>query len=84
MLENGYGYKTTVANTRSLISTLEINEDDFVTQANKLRMKDYTDFDIKIEKLLVEMSKRKDSWKVIEVYKRIDIDAFSQYFKNLE
>ncbi|MCM1220333.1 MAG: hypothetical protein NC548_38205 [Lachnospiraceae bacterium] len=52
VLDNGYGYSATVNNTRSLLSKAGINESQFVSKAEKILMKDYTDIDVKISELL--------------------------------
>jgi hypothetical protein len=86
VLENGYGYEETVANMRSLISALNMEESDFVSRANELLMEDYTDFDVKIRELFQEMSKRKDLWTVEWIYNRIEFreKRFSQLLNSLK
>jgi hypothetical protein len=85
VLDNGYAYNYSVTNLRKILSTLNIDEDIFVDKANKILMKDYTDIDVKIRNLLIEMNpyKRK-KWQIIYTFEKIDQDTFDLYFRNLE
>jgi hypothetical protein len=78
ILENGYGYKETVNNTRELLRILDINEDDFCKRAEELLMKNYSAFDKKIVNLMEKMSRRKN---LMDIYGRIEIEDFALILK---
>lgn len=82
ILDNGYGYKETVSNLRSLISKAGINEKAFVREANKILMEDYTDIDVKIRGLLQRMYKGTKN--VGEAFDKIEIKDFSRFLKILD
>jgi hypothetical protein len=77
ILENGYGYDRAVKNLRMLLKSLCINEDVFLQRAYRELMKDYTDFDDKMERIVLQMTKRKDTWKVCDAFESIDTDQFT-------
>jgi hypothetical protein len=81
ILSNGYGYSATVNNLRSLLSTLNINEKDFVREANIVLMEDYSNIDDKIRDIAMKISKRKDSWKVKESFNMLEHDDFDNFLK---
>jgi hypothetical protein len=80
VLENGYGYKETVANMRKLLNTLDIDNRKFYIESEKLLMQDYTNFDKKIVNLMEDMSGRKN---LMNVFGFIERDDFDNYLKIL-
>ena len=80
ILNNGYGYKLTVDNTRKMLKELKIDESVFCMEAKKMLMKDYTDFDRKIVSLLEKLSKKKN---LMRVFGHIENKEFENYLEIL-
>lgn len=76
ILENGYGYSSTVTNLRKLLKKANIDENKFTQRAMKLLMKDYAHFD---EKLFTELSKmytKSHKQALKYVYLRLEVKEF--------
>jgi hypothetical protein len=76
ILNSGYGYSDTVANTRKILDMLNINNGKFYTAAEKLLMKDYADFDKNIVSIMEKMSGRKN---IMDIFGYIEIEDFDEY-----
>lgn len=82
IIENGFGYKETVAHLRTMLTKAHINEDSFARKAEKLLMGDYKNFDSKISSLLRKMY---NGEKDIEyLFGFLEHARFEIFIKNLE
>ena len=81
VINNGYGYSETVKNTQKLLKVLNIDNDKFYREAEKLLMQDYSDFDKNLVALMERMSGKKN---LTRIFGRIEMVDFDNYLKNLE
>ncbi len=77
-MKNGYGYNSTVSNLRLLLESAGIDEMEFVKEADKILMKDYTDIDIKISQLLSKMNQNK-TLDIVGSFHMIEIVDFYRF-----
>jgi predicted transcriptional regulator len=86
VMQNGLGYNDTVGNLRKLLTKLNIDESEFVKQANIILMKDYEGIDKEIENLLVKISKTKDLKRknsIILAFQMIESEYFPMYLNTI-
>lgn len=83
IMTNGYSYNYTLQNLRKILDKAKIKEADFLKEAEKILMNDYTNIDEKIGKILSSKYKGKDEWKISRVFGFIENKDFDEYLKIL-
>ncbi|MFG6385768.1 MAG: hypothetical protein K1V80_04775 [Muribaculaceae bacterium] len=80
VINNGFGYSSTVANLRTLLSVAKIEEKSFIRAIEPKLMNDYADFDVKVGGVLKRLYKGKGD--IARAFNMIEFKDFDQLLTN--